>query len=72
MWHEITSHSKNSPNIFGGKKNVVRENHDGDDISLLPSGSDAVKFGMCQAVSHSVTERLSMYLWYCFTLHRMD
>jgi hypothetical protein len=41
-------------------------------LRLLPSGFVAVKFGMYKAASHSVTERLSMYLWYCFTWHRLD
>jgi len=49
------------------EKIVVHENHDGDDLRLLPPGYDAVKFGMYQAVSHSVTERLSLCLWYCFS-----
>ena len=60
-------HTAKTRQITSEKKIVVGENHDGDDLRLLPSGSDAVKFGMYQAVSHSVTERLSLYLRYCFS-----
>lgn len=55
MWHEITSHNKNSPNNFAKKKKIaVHETYGGDGLKLLPSGSDAVKFGMYQASSHSL------------------
>ena len=44
-------------------RQITSENN----LRLLTSGSDAVKFGMYQAASHSVIERLSLYLWYCFS-----